>query len=341
MGNINGDSHDDIIIRDQLGDSMAAWVFYGNAGLPPILSGGAADLIFDFSDPTATGRTIFAEAAGDLNGDGNADVVFATTRTETATGIARNNVYVHSGDTLSSSAVRTPSVQTTFPIIDRKATALAVGQLNDGPQDLLVGDFDPGGGLAYLYRGTTDFISRPIGFVPPPDVILLPDNPGEGFGRTVEIPGNMNDPDQFVEVTSAYTVEQIQPGPNDPPGTRLHLTFTGDQQLFDELHLALAPADPNNPVGAVEVSYLTNQGNLVSVGPRLLELSGGEIGLEGDLDGNGVLNVQDLKLLRGALDSCEGDNHFLPEADFDEDDCITKADRTRWIQLFVAFKKGN
>jgi hypothetical protein len=421
VGDINGDSQDDIIIRNQVGDSDSAWVFYGGTGLSGTVLESAADLTFNFASATSTDRTIFAEEAGDLNGDGNDDVVFGTTRTDSGTGIVRNNVYVHSGSTLAASATTTPSVQTTFPIIDRRGTSLSIGQLNTGPDDLLIGNWSLDGGLASLYHGSSDFISRPIGFVPPPDVILLPDNPDEAFGRTVEITGNMNafapgefavgapgsdreeraagtvyiflnsgvelptidppspcltywvnspigwqfcgsifievflddvefiglftrdlcdsnNPDEFVEVSSAYTIEEIQSGPNDPPGKRLHFTFNGDQKLFDELHFAFAASNPNEPIGMVEITYLTNQGNLISVGPRLLDLS--EVGLKGDLNHDGILDVNDLDLLRAALGSCTGDNGFLPAADFDGDDCISKEDRKLWIKLFAASKNG-
>lgn len=419
IGDINGDTHDDIIIRDQVGDNMSAWVVYGQTTLPPIIGESDVDLTFSFDSATSTDRTILAEEAGDLNGDGIDDVVFATTRNDSGTGIAQNNVYVHSGTTLAGGS-DTPSVQTTFPIIDRRGTALSIGQLNDGPDDLLIGN-NLGGGLAYLYHGSSDFISRPIGFVPPPDVILLPDNPDERFGTTVEIAGNMNNfapgefavgapssdrggdgagtvylflnsgvelpnvdltpcdtfwarspvgwqfcgsifmelfledvefiglfsrdlcdpnnPNEFREVTSAYTLELIQPGPNDPTGTRLHLTIKGDQKPFDDLHLALAPTNPNNLSGFVEISYLTNQGNLISVGPKLLDLS--DVGMEGDLNGDRVLDVKDRKLLQAAIGTCNGDNPFLADADFDEDGCITQADHKLWIKLFVEFTKRN
>lgn len=120
-----------------------------------------------------------------------------------------------------------------------------------------------------------------------------------------------NNPDEFREVTSVYTLEIIQPGPNDPTGTRLHLTFKGDQKPFDDLHLALAPTNPNNPnnpSGFVEISYLANQGKLISVGPKLLDLS--DVGMEDDLNGGRVLDVKDRKLLQAAIGTCNGDNSF-------------------------------
>lgn len=428
VGDVNGDGYDDIIVRKRGpdADNDVAWVFYGAATLPDQIAESAADLTFNTGSGSTSGYFVGSETAGDLNGDGNDDVVFGTRET-TSSGIVTDDIFVHSGDTLSSGGP-TPPLQTTFPIIDRRETSLSIGQLNNGPDDLLVGSMSDPTDTAFIYYGATDFISRPIGFVPPPDVILVEDTPDENFGVTVEIVGNMNatptqefavgandndrggfqagavylfqesgqdlptidlppclsywaespigwqfcgsifieaflldveftglftrnldcDPDnpnnaeEFIEVTSSFIIEEIQGNPdepNNPEGTRLLITLKDGEKPFDELHFTFAPQNQNANEGFAEVSFLTNEGSFVSVGPKVLDLSVEEI--KGDVDGNGVLNLADLKLLRSVLRTCDDENNFLPKADLNGDGCITFKDVWIWRRLFAQYKKEN
>ena len=54
----------------------------------------------------------------------------------------------------------------------------------------------------------------------------------------------------------------------------------------------------------------------------------------GDLNADGVNDQADLALFQNAFGSCANDPRYNPDADMDEDDCITIADFQVWIQLF-------
>lgn len=48
-----------------------------------------------------------------------------------------------------------------------------------------------------------------------------------------------------------------------------------------------------------------------------------EEAIPGDLNGDGVVNEADEAIFLAAYGSCDGDPNFNPDADFDEDGCIT------------------
>lgn len=62
-----------------------------------------------------------------------------------------------------------------------------------------------------------------------------------------------------------------------------------------------------------------------------------DIELCGDLDSDGDVDGDDRNILRGAFRTCEGDPGFIPEADYDEDGCITFSDYREWYKCYKAF----
>ncbi len=62
-----------------------------------------------------------------------------------------------------------------------------------------------------------------------------------------------------------------------------------------------------------------------------------DIELCGDLDSDGDVDGDDRNMLRGAFRLCEGDPGFIPEADYDEDGCITFSDYREWYKCYKAF----
>jgi len=60
-------------------------------------------------------------------------------------------------------------------------------------------------------------------------------------------------------------------------------------------------------------------------------------GICGDLDHDGDVDGDDRSIFRGALRTCEGDPGFIPEADYDEDGCITFSDYREWYKCYKAF----
>lgn len=56
---------------------------------------------------------------------------------------------------------------------------------------------------------------------------------------------------------------------------------------------------------------------------------------QGDINGDGAIDVADRDAQRAALGNCEGDARYQSLADFDGDHCITQADYRLWYALFT------
>ena len=54
----------------------------------------------------------------------------------------------------------------------------------------------------------------------------------------------------------------------------------------------------------------------------------------GDLNADGVLGADDYTLIRSSLGKCDGDEGFIPAADFDGDGCVTYADYRIWYGYY-------
>jgi hypothetical protein len=95
-GDVNGDGYADIIVGAPEGDSSGdAYVFHGSPSATGLASGGAANTL---SGPTGGGEALFGgsvASAGDVNGDGYADVVVGAQAFSTTVGAAY--IYQSSG----------------------------------------------------------------------------------------------------------------------------------------------------------------------------------------------------------------------------------------------------
>ena len=184
-GDVNGDGYADVLVGDNL--TATAFLFPGSATGP---SSSSVVTLTDPNLPTLTNQTVdesqfghSVEGAGDVNGDGYADVAVG------ANGADQVYLYLGSAIGLASS----PAVTLTEPgsptgSFGRLACA---GDVNgDGYADLVVGA-DAGGdtvaGRAYVYLGS------PAGYASAPVVALdSPDGPYGLFGRLVAGAGDVN-----------------------------------------------------------------------------------------------------------------------------------------------------
>jgi hypothetical protein len=55
---------------------------------------------------------------------------------------------------------------------------------------------------------------------------------------------------------------------------------------------------------------------------------------QGDINGDGRVDLTDRELLRAAMGSCLGQPRFLLAANFDSDTCITQQDYKLWYDIY-------
>ncbi len=145
-GDVNGDGYADVALKDQ--QSGAALVYLGSA------SGPRANPNFSLTPPGA-GFAYSMAGAGDVNGDGYADILIGAldngTSSTSSTGIA----YVYLGSATEPST--TPPVELTLPAraSPQFVSVACAGDVNgDGYADLLVGTPNAQTGGANLYLGS-------------------------------------------------------------------------------------------------------------------------------------------------------------------------------------------
>jgi hypothetical protein len=194
-GDVNGDGYADVIVGAWFSDAGGshagrAYVYHGGPGADDvpemILTGAAAGDLFGF----------WVAAAGDVNGDGAADVIVGATGND-AGGTTAGQAYVFYGG---------PGADATADLTFTGAAAFdtfggsvgAAGDVNgDGYADVIVGaqNNDSGGtdaGRAYVYYGgpEADAVA---------DLVLTGAAGGDNFGRSVGTAGDVNG-DGFADV---------------------------------------------------------------------------------------------------------------------------------------------
>jgi len=198
-GDVNGDGYADVIVGAWLNDAGGtnagrAYVFFGGAtpdATPDlVLTGAAAGDTFGYS----------VASAGDVNGDGYADVIIGAVF-NSAGGVGAGQAYVYFGG-LAPDAVADLTL-TGQAAGDNFGQVAGAGDVNgDGYDDLLVGaDSNAAGGFnagrAYVYFGgpNADAI---------PDLTLTGANSGDSFGESVAGAGDVN-ADGFADVIVGAT----------------------------------------------------------------------------------------------------------------------------------------
>lgn len=167
-GDVNGDGFGDLIIGspfyslDYLNEGKA-YLYYGNSGVSPLFSGWSKK---GNSVNAFLGNSV--ASAGDINGDGYADVLTAAYRyTDDQSEEGRVFLYNGSPSGLLNSA--SWSADGNFAYAQFGTSAATAGDVNgDGYNDVIIGapsyDFNNIGGRAYLYYGNYSGLSTSPGW---------------------------------------------------------------------------------------------------------------------------------------------------------------------------------
>lgn len=224
-GDVNGDGYDDLLVGAQSASSVTLYLG-GSDGLVtalPITRSSPAGPFTQFAASLA--------AAGDVNGDGFADIVVGAPGANNNLGAAY--VYLGGASGLSSAPARTYTGSTGFGGVGH-AVAGAGDTDGDGYADLAVGSFDYGAqvGAVYLYRGgpggpaSTPALTMPSGAV------------NDGFGTALAGLGDVNG-DGYADLlagaphrTNGASIARIYRGNT---GQGRHIALTQRDQVSQRL----------------------------------------------------------------------------------------------------------
>jgi uncharacterized delta-60 repeat protein len=183
IADVNGDGFKDLAIGDQLTANGSVYVIYGGAAAFPAGTGQTRDLATTTNwnvrfDAAAAADDLGTHLeAGDLSGDGVADLVMAATATDFNTRSSSGSVYVVYGGAAQFPAgtglVKGLGTTSNFNVRfdgmnanDSLADSLALGDLNgDGKPDLAMGceALAAGGGAVFVAYGNTALFSAGTG----------------------------------------------------------------------------------------------------------------------------------------------------------------------------------
>lgn len=110
---------------------------------------------------------------------------------------------------------------------------------------------------------------------------------------------------------------------------------TQDTNIYHAKGLTYELYRINNPEAGEWMVQL--YGTDIPVGGETVNISVSAIGPEaipGDLDGDGDIGFLDFQILRSVFGKCVGTAGFIPDADYDEDGCITYADYRTWYGYY-------
>ncbi len=190
-GDVNGDGYSDVVVSSPFqvnagADEGAVFIYYGSSS--GITSNNVSELMVNQGVPQFG---ISASGAGDVNGDGYADVVVGATKQD-AMSVVNGTVFVFHGSSNGiennfASKIVTSQSNAAFGI--RVSSA---GDVNaDGYADIIVGarDYDNGNGAegaAFVYHGSTGGVSTTV------STILNSNQVGSLFGESVSTAGDVN-----------------------------------------------------------------------------------------------------------------------------------------------------
>ena len=199
-GDVNGDGRPDIIVgayQSGVGGAGAGrvYVFFGGARMH-----GKPDVIFT-GEAAGDGFGSSVASAGDVNGDGYADIVVGA-HMNSAGGAGAGRAYLFFGGPRMDS--RPDAVFTGEAAGDAFGYSVAsAGDVNgDRHPDIIVGAFEnssagPAAGRAYIYFGGKQMSTRP-------GIVLTGEAPGDRFGICVAGAGDMNKDGAADVIVGAY-----------------------------------------------------------------------------------------------------------------------------------------
>jgi len=222
-GDVTGDGYDDIIVGAYTED---------NVGGAYVYSGSSSGLV---SSPatTLTGEAALGcfghvvSGAGDVNGDGYADVVAGAYNYDNGTG----RVYVYLGSSAGVASGASTTLTGTAPFDYFGGSVSGSGDVNgDGYGDVIVGAYGYGSstGQVYVYAGSSSGLSSI------PLSTFTGENAGDCFGQSVSGAGDVNG-DGYGDVVvsaDAYSVRRgrvyVYEGGSGGPSAPASNTYTGD-----------------------------------------------------------------------------------------------------------------
>jgi hypothetical protein len=193
-GDVNGDGYSDVIVGARGYDNGhsnegGAFVYHGSAsGLSPTAAWTAE------GDQANANLGWSASTAGDVNGDGYADVIVGAHGFENSE-FAEGRAFVYHGSAAGLSAVPDWTAEGDHDGAEFGYSVSEAGDVNgDGYADIIVGavSYDDAG-RSYVYHGSTRGLSTA------PDWITEGGQPGAGFGISVSTAGDVNG-DGFADV---------------------------------------------------------------------------------------------------------------------------------------------